>query len=74
MAEPCIHDLDPATCAVCNGAGQRAAASRPEAGPWVKARFDGWCSTPDCRVIVAGDAIRSDGNGGWLCDGCGSDE
>jgi hypothetical protein len=74
MGEPCIHDLDPATCGVCNGADRRAVATaRGEMGPWITARFDGRCSCCS-RTILQDDDIRSDGEGGWLCDGCGGDE
>lgn len=70
MAEPCIHDLDPATCGVCNGAEKRtSAAERPERGPWFFARFDGTCS--DCGDgFDAGQKIRADGEGGYLCEDC----
>jgi hypothetical protein len=41
-------------------------------GPWFEARYDGdcsWCGEP----IDEGDPIRSDGEGGWLCESCGED-
>ena len=42
-------------------------------GPWVTARFDSDCD--GCgNDILEGDEIRSDGEGGWLCDLCGLDE
>lgn len=40
-------------------------------GPWFPARYDGECT--ECGVdFAAGDEIRSDGFGGWLCGDCGS--
>lgn len=67
----CIHDLDPASCADCNGAVKRAAAARKaERGPWLTARYDGTC--PGCgEPFSAGEKIRSDGEGCWLCEDCG---
>jgi hypothetical protein len=68
--EPCIHEMDPAFCAVCNGAQKRAKADRPELGRWFAARFNGTCS--GCEIeIRSGDEIRSDGDDGWLCTHCG---
>jgi hypothetical protein len=55
---------------VCNGAEKRAATDRPERGPWIIAQYDGTCG--NCpSVIDRGDSIRSDGEGGWLCEACG---
>lgn len=72
MAEPCIHDLDPMACAVCNGAEKRAAAAGPERGPWIIAQFGGFCS--GCQLgIDPGDPVRSGGTQGWLCGDCGSE-
>jgi hypothetical protein len=39
-------------------------------GPWFLARYDGTCS--EGCLIVASDRIRSDGEGGWLCEDCGN--
>ena len=42
-------------------------------GPWITARFDGECD--ECGdLIMEGDQIRSDGEGGWLCENCGDDD
>lgn len=77
MAE-CIHELDPASCAVCNGADKRAAereafrstAERGVYGPWFTAKYDGMCA--GCfEDIEPGDTIRADGDGCYLCSGCG---
>jgi hypothetical protein len=74
----CIHDMDPAYCAVCNGAEKRAAATEAtdrrrttgKPGPWFPARWDGKCSACG-EEFGAGDEIRSDGDSGWLCPDCG---
>jgi hypothetical protein len=70
MAEPCIHDLDPATCGVCNGAEKRVKAERPPRGPWFVAQFPGTCGTCSER-IKPGEMIRADGDGAYLCEDCG---
>lgn len=42
-------------------------------GPWITARFDSDCD--GCGAPMdEGDQIRSDGDGGWLCDTCGSED
>jgi len=65
----CIHDLDAATCATCNGAEKRAAAERPRRGPWFTAQHPGTCS--GCREeITPGDTIRASGDGGYRCEDC----
>lgn len=70
MAEPCKHDLAPASCAVCNGTEKRAKAERPERGPWFTAQFPGACGA--CSgPIDPGDTIRADGDGAYLCEDCG---
>jgi hypothetical protein len=71
MGEACIHDLALASCAVCNGAEKRTAEEeRPERGAWFSARYGGTCS--DCRDgFAAGQKIRADGEGGYLCEDCG---
>lgn len=44
-------------------------------GPWVTAAFDSECDGDMCGVqILEGDEIRADGEGGWLCKDCGSEE
>lgn len=72
--ELCIHDLAPASCAVCNGAEKRAASRRePDPsgfGPWFTARRAGLCSCCD-EAIEPGDMIRADGEGGYACWECG---
>lgn len=39
-------------------------------GPWFPARYDGECDGCGSE-FQAGDSIRSDGAGGWLCGECG---
>lgn len=42
-------------------------------GPWFTAGFDSDCD--ECGgPIDEGDRIRSDGEGGWLCEECGDDD
>jgi hypothetical protein len=41
-------------------------------GPWITASFDGECAGDCGRPLRAGDSIRSDGEGGWLCVHCGT--
>jgi hypothetical protein len=72
--EPCEkHDVS--NCAYCRpttASVQRDALTRPLRGPWFEARLSGRCSECDQR-IVPGDEIRADGEGGYLCRGCGLD-
>lgn len=42
-------------------------------GPWIFAGFDSECD--ECGAgICENDDIRSDGDGGWICVVCGSEE
>jgi hypothetical protein len=41
-------------------------------GPWFIATYDGECDGCD-SAIWAGDRIRADGQGGWICEDCGED-
>ncbi len=66
----CIHDLTPASCADCRPRPSRRVVTSAGYGPWFAARFDGECADGG-EPIFAGDQIRSDGEGGWLCTGCG---
>jgi hypothetical protein len=77
-AESCIHDLDPAWCAVCNGTDRRAAGDGgygdgdglDARGPWFAARYPGHCG--GClEHVEPGGMIRADGDGGYLCLDCG---
>jgi len=41
--------------------------------PWIVAAYHGACT--GCGDDIApDDMIRSDGQGGWLCEPCGSEE
>lgn len=41
-------------------------------GPWFEARYDGECA--GCGdEFEAGEEIRADGEGGYLCGNCGED-
>lgn len=61
-------DLLVSACAHCRGVPD--IAPRPGVlGPLFEARFGGGCS--ECGGgIRAGDRIRADGDGGYLCAGC----
>lgn len=70
----CDHLIEREACADCGAreTGQRlpVPAGRPDRGPWITASYDGSCA--GCGDdIMPGDQIRADGNGGWLCAGCG---
>lgn len=68
MTERCeVTDLLKSQCGHCRGS-----AERPVRGPWFTARYDGKCDGPCGQEFEAGDTIRSDGEGGWLCQDCGS--
>jgi hypothetical protein len=41
-------------------------------GPWFYAAYSGECAGCWC-IIDEGDLIRADGEGGYLCEGCGED-
>lgn len=41
-------------------------------GPWITARFDSDCDGCGDQIFE-GDRIRSDGEGGWLCEPCGEE-
>jgi hypothetical protein len=43
-------------------------------GRWFEAGHDSDCDGECGGEIEAGDMIRSDGEGGWLCTSCGADE
>jgi hypothetical protein len=75
----CAHDIEGGEAGACTVCSPRPAAPGPERpvryGPWFTARFDGVCSGPCGGDITAGtDRIRSDGDGGWLCEDCGADQ
>lgn len=76
--EPCIHDMHPANCAFCTPHPAAAAFApvfaRPSGlGPWITAGYGSDCH--GCGdPIEDGDRIRSDGQGGWLCTDCGSED
>jgi AAA domain-containing protein/UvrD-like helicase family protein len=66
------HDLDLASCADCRPRPVRSPRSSRRYGPWFEASYEGECA--GCGDdILAGDRIRADGDGGWLCTDCGED-
>ncbi len=67
-----ISDLPVSQCGHCRPAPPRPL--RPSLGPWVEARFPSDCDGDCGDEIQEGDMIRSDGEGGWLCQRCGSDD
>lgn len=74
MADRCPHDLLRAQCALCTPQRRGTPAwDDIDFGPWFSARFESECD--ECGgPIQAGDDIRSDGAGEWLCaqPGCGN--
>jgi hypothetical protein len=61
----CIHDLEPATCSICNGRDRR---DRTIVGPRphsITSRFDSRCDFCD-RRIREGDAISPSEDGTWI--------
>lgn len=66
----CAHDMDPGTCADCSPAA-RPRPVPPGWGLWFTAAYNGTCA--GCGDgIFPGDTIRADGDGGYLCEPCGS--
>jgi hypothetical protein len=62
-------DLPVSQCAHCRPKPSRDTSAF---GPWITASFDGECGGDCGRSIRAGDSIRADGEGDWLCVGCGT--
>ena len=70
----CMHLISPAeSCIDCNPV-PAARIPVPELwGPWFTAGYDSSCA--GCGDgILAGDKIRADGQGGYLCESCGQEE
>jgi hypothetical protein len=65
----CAHLLEQDACTDCAPRG--AYLPPPEYGPWFPASYRGDCDGCGSE-ISPGDQIRSDGDGGWLCDICGA--
>lgn len=72
MAE-CKHLIDPASaCLDCSPPAVPPLSDPSLRGPFFIAARDGECD--HCGDdICTGDAIRADGEGGWLCETCGDD-
>lgn len=72
--EECKHEITRANCTICTPRKTLQPARLSAGwGPWFRAGYEGECS--ECPAdIVEGDQIRADGEGGWLCEACGSDE
>jgi hypothetical protein len=66
-----LTDLLVASCAHCKGIPDVSDRPGPaDYGPWFTARRDGRCGGCPAPVL-AGDQIRADGRGGYLCESCG---
>lgn len=59
-------------CAHCRPAPVPEPSEATSYGPWILAVYGGECADCDDQ-IWPGDAIRSDGEGGWLCETCGDE-
>lgn len=68
-----ISDLVVSQCAHCRPPAPEPPLDRAKFGPWFEAGHDSDCDGTCGGEIQAGDMIRSDGEGGWLCTGCGAD-
>lgn len=71
----CKHLMD-GGCADCDpalAASLPAGPDRRDMGPWFAARHEGDCDGCGGH-IEPGDMIRADGEGGWLCSDCGTDD
>jgi hypothetical protein len=68
-----ITELYVSQCAHCIEARTQPApaAVHRDLGPWFTAAYDGDCADC-CGAIEPGDRIRADGDGGWLCEDCGT--
>ena len=67
-----VTELLKSQCAHCRPSRQVEVPELPDVGPWFEARFDSDCDGPCGGQIFEGDQCRSDGEGGWLCQRCGS--
>jgi hypothetical protein len=67
----CEHDLLVSQCGYCRPPATGLPAEL-RLGPWFTAGYAGRCSMGDER-IEPGDTIRADGEGGYLCEPCGSE-
>lgn len=68
----CKHDMEGgcADCATTSPAVSPRPEYQPDLGPWIEAQWGGDCA--DCGSYTpAGEQIRADGEGGWLCGTCG---
>ena len=54
-------------------AAWEAAGRESDYGPWFPAGFGSDCDGCGSEILD-GDQIRSDGEGGWLCEDCGGED
>lgn len=74
MAE-CKHDIEVSSCHFCTPRvrdAERRLENHGRWGPVFAAAYDGECSACPAE-ITAGDMIRADGEGGWLCAECSAE-
>jgi hypothetical protein len=64
----CEHFIDADICRYCGPPSDWL--PPPDYGPWFQARYRGECDGCGAE-IRAGDQIRSDNDGGYLCGLCG---
>lgn len=71
MVERCdLTELPKVMCAHCLGHTEQQPDRPGQLGPWFDAAYESLCS--GCGWgIEPGDRIRADGEGGYLCEGCG---
>lgn len=67
-----VTELLVSACSHCRPPAEPPARDSENYGPWITARYPGRCSGCDGR-IREDDKIRADGEGGWLCSGCGTE-
>ena len=73
--ERCEHsDLPVSQCAHCRPPAPEPPRDTAAFGPWFEAQFGSDCDGTCGGEIEAGDTIRADGEGGYLCQSCGADE
>lgn len=69
-----VTELLVSQCGHCTGrTGDEGTGEKRDLGPWFGARYAGKCA--DCgERFGMQDRIRADGEGGYLCAGCGEQE
>lgn len=65
-----LTELPADSCAHCTGRTGDSPAESSPAATWTEAQYHGRCTGCSQRILP-GDQICADGEGGWLCAGCG---